>query len=88
VEFVVDKVTPGQVFSEYFGFPCQFWFIFINRRTIDAIQPWHWQRRSFPAWVDYKVFVRKREGHKLEDLAVDGRIRRYKAISVTGHGGP
>jgi hypothetical protein len=24
VEFVVDKVTPGQVFSEYFGFPCQF----------------------------------------------------------------
>jgi hypothetical protein len=24
VGFVVDKVAPGQVFSEYFGFPCQF----------------------------------------------------------------
>jgi hypothetical protein len=26
VEFVVDKVAQGQVFSEYFGFPCQFSF--------------------------------------------------------------
>jgi hypothetical protein len=24
VEFVMEKVTLGQVFSEYFGFPCQF----------------------------------------------------------------
>jgi hypothetical protein len=24
VGFVVDKVALGQVFSEYFGFPCQF----------------------------------------------------------------
>jgi hypothetical protein len=23
MEFVVDKVALGQVFSEYFGFPCQ-----------------------------------------------------------------
>jgi hypothetical protein len=23
VGFVVDEVAPGQVFSEYFGFPCQ-----------------------------------------------------------------
>jgi hypothetical protein len=23
VGFVVDKVASGQVFSEYFGFPCQ-----------------------------------------------------------------
>jgi hypothetical protein len=23
-DFVVDKVALGQVFSEYFGFPCQF----------------------------------------------------------------
>jgi hypothetical protein len=23
VSFVVDKVALGQVFSEYFGFPCQ-----------------------------------------------------------------
>jgi hypothetical protein len=26
MEFVVDKVTLGQVFSEYFGFHCQFAF--------------------------------------------------------------
>jgi hypothetical protein len=26
VEFVVDKVALGQVFSEYFSFPCQFLF--------------------------------------------------------------
>jgi hypothetical protein len=26
VGFVVDKVAPGQVFSEYFGFPLQFSF--------------------------------------------------------------
>jgi hypothetical protein len=26
VEFVVDKVTLGQVFSEYFSFVCQFSF--------------------------------------------------------------
>jgi hypothetical protein len=26
VEFVVDKVAMGQVFSEYFGFYCQFSF--------------------------------------------------------------
>jgi hypothetical protein len=24
--FVVDKVALGQIFSEYFGFPCQFSF--------------------------------------------------------------
>jgi hypothetical protein len=26
VGFVVDKVSLGQVFSKYFGFPCQFSF--------------------------------------------------------------
>jgi hypothetical protein len=26
VGFVVDQVAMGQVFSEYFGFPCQFSF--------------------------------------------------------------
>jgi hypothetical protein len=26
VGFVVDKVAMGQVFSEYFGFPCQSFF--------------------------------------------------------------
>jgi hypothetical protein len=26
VEFVVENVVLGQVFSEYFGFPCQFLF--------------------------------------------------------------
>jgi hypothetical protein len=27
VGFVVDKMAPGQVFSDYFGFPCQPHFI-------------------------------------------------------------
>jgi hypothetical protein len=27
VGFVVDKMVPGQVFSEYFGYPCQPHFI-------------------------------------------------------------
>jgi hypothetical protein len=27
VGFVVDKMVPGQLFSEYFGFPCQPYFI-------------------------------------------------------------
>jgi hypothetical protein len=31
VEFVVDKVTLWQVFSEYFGFPCQFSFHQLHR---------------------------------------------------------
>jgi hypothetical protein len=26
VKFVVDKVAPERLFSEYFGFPCQFSF--------------------------------------------------------------
>jgi hypothetical protein len=26
MEFMMDKVTLGQVFSEYYGFPCQFSF--------------------------------------------------------------
>jgi hypothetical protein len=35
VGFVVDKVALGQVFSEHFGFPCQFSFhqLHINHPT-------------------------------------------------------
>jgi hypothetical protein len=33
VGFVVDKVALGQVFSEYFGFPCQ--SLFHNFSTVD-----------------------------------------------------
>jgi hypothetical protein len=35
VGFVVDKVALEQVFSEYFGFPCQ--FLFRNFSTITII---------------------------------------------------
>jgi hypothetical protein len=35
VGFVVDKVALGQVFSEYFGFPCQ--SLFTNFSTITII---------------------------------------------------
>jgi hypothetical protein len=31
VGFVVDKVAVGQIFSEYFGFPCQSTLIIIIR---------------------------------------------------------
>jgi hypothetical protein len=30
VGFVVDKAAPGQVFSEYFGFPCQSFHQFLH----------------------------------------------------------
>jgi hypothetical protein len=33
VGFVVDKVALGQVFSDYFGFPCQS-FYFTNFSTV------------------------------------------------------
>jgi hypothetical protein len=33
VGFVVDEVVLGQVFSKYFGFPCQFDVIFDKRIT-------------------------------------------------------
>jgi hypothetical protein len=28
--FVVDKAAPGQVFSEYFGFSCQAFYLFLH----------------------------------------------------------
>jgi hypothetical protein len=34
VGFVVDKVALGQVFSEYFGFPCQSSFHYILHHHI------------------------------------------------------
>jgi hypothetical protein len=33
VEFVVDKAALGQVFSEYFGFPCQSFHQFFHHRN-------------------------------------------------------
>jgi hypothetical protein len=34
VGFVVDKVALGQVFSEYFGFPCQFYSTKLSTITV------------------------------------------------------
>jgi hypothetical protein len=39
VGFAVDKVVLGQVFSEYFGFPCQSYST--NFSTIILIRGWH-----------------------------------------------
>jgi hypothetical protein len=36
-DFVVDKVAPGQVSSEYFGFPCQFSFHKLLQKIIFII---------------------------------------------------
>jgi hypothetical protein len=36
VGFVVDKVALGQVFSEYFGFPCQFSFLGLLRTHLSS----------------------------------------------------
>jgi hypothetical protein len=33
VEFVVDKAALGQVFSEYFGFPCQSFHQFLHHHN-------------------------------------------------------
>jgi hypothetical protein len=33
VEFVVEKVALGQVFSEYFGFPCQSFHQFLHHHN-------------------------------------------------------
>jgi hypothetical protein len=38
VAFVVDKVALGQVFSEYFGFPCKNVFLcFAERSSVSVI---------------------------------------------------
>jgi hypothetical protein len=34
VWFVVEKLALGQVFSEYFGLPCQFSFIIIIQHPV------------------------------------------------------
>jgi hypothetical protein len=36
-DFVVDKVALGQVFSEYFGFPCQFSFHQLLQKSSSSI---------------------------------------------------
>jgi hypothetical protein len=36
-DFVVDKMAPGQVSSEYFGFPCQIHSIICSKKIIIII---------------------------------------------------
>jgi hypothetical protein len=36
-DFVVDKVALGQVFSEYFGFPCQFSFHQLLQKSSSSV---------------------------------------------------
>jgi hypothetical protein len=40
VGFVVDKVAMGQVFSEYFGFPCQSSFYLSLVRITEELLEW------------------------------------------------
>jgi hypothetical protein len=48
--FVVDKVALGQVFSEYFGFPCQSSFPPISPQSPSSII-WGWYNRPIVAAV-------------------------------------
>jgi hypothetical protein len=46
VGFVVDKMALGQVFSEYFGFPCQSSFRQIFPQSSSSSVIWDWYNRS------------------------------------------
>jgi hypothetical protein len=50
VGFVVDKVALGQVFCDYFGFPCQFSFHGIAPQSPSSII-WDWYNRPVVAAV-------------------------------------
>jgi hypothetical protein len=49
-DFVVDKVALGQVFSEYFGFPCQFSFHQLLQKSSLSII---WCLYNRPKWPQY-----------------------------------
>jgi hypothetical protein len=50
-DFVVDKVALGQVFSEYFGFPCQFSFHQLFQKIILI---YHRGLYNRPKWPHYQ----------------------------------
>jgi hypothetical protein len=54
VGFVVDKAALGQVFSEYFGFPCQS----INFSIIKITQGWHNRpiRGRSAEWTHHQLY--------------------------------
>jgi hypothetical protein len=49
VGFVVDKVVLGQVFSEYFGFLCQFLFHQLLQKSSSSIIG---VKHNRPLWVE------------------------------------
>jgi hypothetical protein len=49
-DFVVDKVALGQVFSEYFGFPCQSSFHQLLQKSSTSII---WGLYNRPKWPQY-----------------------------------
>jgi hypothetical protein len=51
VGFVVDKVAPGKVFSEYFGLPCQSSFIPPIAPKSPSSIIWDWYNRPIVAAV-------------------------------------
>jgi hypothetical protein len=48
---VVDKVALGQVFSEYFGFPCQFLFHQLLQKSSSSLI---WGLYNRPKWLQYQ----------------------------------
>jgi hypothetical protein len=50
-DFVVDKVALGQVFSEYFGFPCQSSFHQLLQKSSSSII---WDLYNRPKWPQYQ----------------------------------
>jgi hypothetical protein len=53
VGFVVDKLTVGQVFSEYFGFPCQSSFHQIHHPHNHLGQVQYARRGRRAAWTQF-----------------------------------
>jgi hypothetical protein len=77
VGFVVDKVALGQVFSEYFGFPCQSTFHRLLQSTSSIIWGWYNRPKSGRStkWTQYHPMKKKIVGNShfqagIEDMSV------------------
>jgi hypothetical protein len=96
MEFVVDKVALGQVFSEFFGFPCQYhstitphsYIIWgINNRPAGGhssrtySHPIDMNNNILPCLSVYKVQYSEGKKHpKLGVQRIDGRLRIFLEV--------
>jgi hypothetical protein len=76
VGFVADKVALGQVFSEYFGFPCQYSDIPISPQSPSPII-WGWHNRPVVAAVP-EVPPHKLKKKTLRDVTATRCAESYK----------